>query len=197
MPEKDETRLNIDYEVDYRNVKYPRLEYKTGNLLLILPKDYEDETTILEKHKRWIIRKEQLIKQAIKEAENKILNLNRTDNELKQLVYSTIKSYKKEPHLKVNQVFFRKMRTKWASYSKKRNLTINTLLRYLPRALIEYIIFHEMTHSLERKHNERFWNKIEKRFKDYQKKEKELLIYWFLIQKQCSKLSATTISRPT
>lgn len=127
MPKKDESQLNIDYAVDYRNVKYPRLEYKTGNLLLILPKDYEDETTILDKHRRWILKKEQTIKQALQESEKKTLNLDRTEKELKQLVYSTIESYEKEAHLKVNQVFFRKMRTKWASYNTKRNLTINTL----------------------------------------------------------------------
>lgn len=74
------------------------------------------------------------------------------------------------------------MKTKWGSYSKKGNLTINTLLKYLPDKLIEYIIFHEMAHSIERKHNERFWNIINKKFKDYETKEKNLLVYWFLVQ---------------
>lgn len=183
MPEKNETPTNIDYTVDYRNIKYPRLEYKTGNLHLILPKNYENETTILNKHQKWITRKEQIIKQALKEAENKTLNTTRTEKELKQLVHTTIQNYQKEQHLKVNKVFFRKMRTKWASYSKNRNLTINTQLKHLPKQLIEYIIYHELTHSIERKHNERFWKKIETKFKNHQQTEKELLIYWFLIQK--------------
>ena len=75
------------------------------------------------------------------------------------------------------------MKSKWASCSIKKNLTFNTLLRYLPNFLIKYVVFHEITHLKEKKHNERFWKIIKKEFKDYQKKEKELLIYWFLIQK--------------
>jgi predicted metal-dependent hydrolase len=75
------------------------------------------------------------------------------------------------------------MKTKWASHSRNNNLTVNTLLKHLSNDLIEYIIYHETTHSLERKHNEKFWNIITKKFPDYQTKEKDLLTYWFIIQK--------------
>ena len=187
MPEKDDALTKIEYTVDYRNVKYPRLEFKTGNLLLVLPKDHEGETTILEKHQEWIAKKEQLIKQALIMAEGKTLNFERSVEDLKQIIYSTVQTYKKEMQLKVNEVFFRRMRTKWASYSTKRNLTINTLLRYLPKDLIEYIVFHEMTHSIERKHNERFWKIVNEKFKDSQAKENDLLVHWFLIQRMISK----------
>jgi len=77
----------------------------------------------------------------------------------------------------------KKMKTEWGSYSTKGNLTINTLLKYLPNKLIEYVILHEMTHSQERKHNERFWKIISKKIKEHQKREKDLLVYWFLVQK--------------
>ena len=96
MPEKNKNQLNIDYEVDFRNVKYPRLEYKTGNLILILPKENKDETKILEKHRKWITRKEATIKQAVEEAKKKTLNQDRTDKELRQLVHSTVNKYEKE-----------------------------------------------------------------------------------------------------
>jgi len=195
MPEKAESQqLRIKYEVDYRNVRYPRLEYKTGNLLLILPKDY-DETAILDKHRRWIMHKEQIIKQALETAEEKTLNLDRTDEELRQFVHSTIKRIEKETRININKVFFRRMRTKWGSYSSKRNLTINTLLKYLPEELIDYVIFHELAHSQERKHNERFWEIISRKFKDYQTREKDLLVHWFLVQKlMCSNVCTRNIS---
>jgi len=35
----------------------------------------------------------------------------------------------------------------------------------------------------ERKHNQNFWNLINKKGKDYENEEKDLLTYWFLIQK--------------
>jgi len=42
------------------------------------------------------------------------------------------------------------MKTKWASYSQKGNLTINALLKYLPERLVRYVVFHEMIHSIEK-----------------------------------------------
>ena len=42
---------DINYKTVYRNVKYPRLEFRTGNLLVVLPKEIKNEKYILEKHK--------------------------------------------------------------------------------------------------------------------------------------------------
>ena len=54
-------------------------------------------------------------------------------------------------------------------------------MKYLPQHLIEYIIFHEMVHVIEKKHNNSFCMIIEKRYKDYQGLERELFEYWFII----------------
>jgi len=137
---------------------------------------------LIQKHKKWIYTKNLIIKTALEEAKNKKLNLTRTEKELKEFVHSIANNFARKYNFRINKIYFRKMKTKWGSYNKKGNLTINTLLKYLPDKLIEYIIFHEMAHSIERKHNERFWNIINKKFKDYETKEKNLLVYWFLVQ---------------
>jgi hypothetical protein len=173
-----------EYTVNYRNVKHPRLEFKTGTLLLILPKSAKDEKQTLEKYKKWIQKKELAIKKALEEAQTKNLNLDRTDKELRNLIQTLAKNYQTQLNTKINKIYFKKMKTKWASHSYNGNLTVNTLMKYLPENLIEYITYHEITHSIERKHNERFWNIITKRFKDCPTKEKELFTYWFLIQRQ-------------
>lgn len=184
MDEKVETpKPRIEYEIAYRDIKYPRLEYKTGNLLLILPEDYENEANLLEKHQQWITTKEDIIKQALEESKEKILNLERTVEELKDLVNTIVETCQKGFNFTVNNIFFRRMKTKWGSYSSRGNLTINSLLKYLPERLIDYVIFHELAHSLERRHNERFWNIVRRRFKNYHEQERDLLVYWFLIKK--------------
>ena len=184
MDEKSETQQrDLRYRIDYRNIKYPRLEFKTGSLLLVLPKNYENPTTLIEKHNEWINKKEETIKRALQEAEERDLILTRTVRELKNQVHSIAHSYRKELKFKVDKIYFRKMKTKWGSYSPNRNLTINTFLKYLPERLIEYVIFHELAHSLERKHNEGFWKIVAKKFEDYQAREDELLAYWFLVQR--------------
>ena len=47
----------IDYDVDFRNIKYPRLEFKTGQLILILPERFGDDKDVIKKHEEWIYKK--------------------------------------------------------------------------------------------------------------------------------------------
>ena len=172
---------NIDYNVDYRNIKYPRLEYKTGTLLLVLPKDYQKKEQLLQKHQKWIQRRNQTIQKALQQANNKKLN-NRTLDQLKKLVNTTIQEIQTKHNCRINKVYYRKMKTKWASLSQNNNLTINTLLKHLPQNLIQYVIFHELTHTTQRKHNTTFWKLIAQKYPNHQTKEKQLLTHWFLIQ---------------
>jgi predicted metal-dependent hydrolase len=71
------------------------------------------------------------------------------------------------------------MKTKWASCSTKKNLTINRLMRYLPEHLLEYIIFHEIVHLFEKQHNDRFWEIVAGEYPAYEEIEKDLFVYWF------------------
>jgi predicted metal-dependent hydrolase len=174
-----------EYSVHYRNVKHPRLEFKTGSLLLVLPKSYKSEEQILEKYRNWIQRKQSVIDRALQDAETRSLNKNRTDNELRKLVQKLTQNYQKELETRIDKTYFRRMKTKWASLSHDNNLTVNTLVKYMPENLIEYVIFHELVHSKHgRKHNEEFWKATSKKFKDCKERENQLLIYWFLIQKR-------------
>jgi predicted metal-dependent hydrolase len=171
------------YALDFRDVKHPRLEFKTGTLLLVLPKHYQNEKQTLEKYQRWIQRKQQIITRALEDSRNKNINQNRTEKELRNLVNQTAQNYQTELNTKINHIYFRKMKTKWASHSQNGNLTINTLLKYVPESTIQYVVYHETAHSIESKHNERFWNVISRKFPNYETLEKDLLTYWFLIQK--------------
>lgn len=169
----------MEYRVKYRGIKYPRLEFKTGKLELILPFN-ESPKDIIEKHKHWIMQKQEFINECLKRAKSKKL-VKRDDKQFKTLVNTFVSQISKKLRVKLNKIFYRKMRTKWASCSTKKNLTINTLMKYLPKELIEYIIYHELTHIKEKRHNERFWKIMSKRFKNYQSLETSLFSYWFLV----------------
>jgi predicted metal-dependent hydrolase len=171
-----------EYTVEYRNVKHPRLEFKTGTLLVILPKKGWTPEQVLEKYGGWIKRKQTTIDNAVQQKTQTTINKTRTTKDLKNLVMQFAYTAQKELNTKINKIYLRKMKTKWASHSKSNNLTINTLTKHLPENLVNYIVFHETAHSIERKHNENFWNLIRKRFPDHNAKENDLLTYWFLIQ---------------
>ena len=64
-----------------------------------------------------------------------------------------------EPRLKVavNSFYVQQMKTKWGSCnSGARTLRLNTELAKKPRACLEYIVVHEMSHLLEPTHGPRF-----------------------------------------
>jgi len=172
-----------DYKVEYRNVKHPRCEFKTGTLLIILPKTGWTPQQVLEKYGEWIKRKQATINTAIQQTMEAAIVKPITDSEMRMLVHRYAEAAQKDLNTKINKIYFREMKTKWASHSKKNNLTVNTLLKFLPEDLISYIIYHETAHSLERKHNDNFWNLLKKKQPDYSAKEKNLLTCWFLIQK--------------
>ena len=182
-----------EYNVEYRNVKHPRLEFKTGTLLIILPKTGWTPQQVLEKYGGWIKRKQATINTAIQQTTETAIVKTRTDNQMRMLVRKFAELAQKELNTEINRIYFKKMKTKWASHSQNNNLTINTLLKFLPEDLISYIIYHETAHNLERKHNENFWNLITRKHPDYEAKEKNLLTYWFLIQS----FSEQTITLPS
>ncbi len=173
---------NYSYEVSHRNIKYPRIEIKTGKLLFILPFGYNPDI-LYEKHRSWIYKKINFIEGCLDGARSKEL-VERSDGEFERLVYSIVDRISDVLKVKINQIYFRKMRTKWASISSFKNLTFNRFMKYLPQYLIEYIIYHELVHVIEKKHNNRFWEIVGEKYKDYRKSEKELFEYWFKISEK-------------
>ena len=64
-----------------------------------------------------------------------------------------------EPILGVNaeRVFVQKMKTKWGTCNPdRRSIRLNTDLAKKPPPYLEYILVHELTHLLEKTHNDRF-----------------------------------------
>ena len=171
----------LDYEVKYRPIKYPRIELRTGRIVVILPEGH-DTNKVLQKHEKWIKDKLSIIADALSEAKS-ITLANRSRNDLREIVEKLARSYERELSVKINKIFIRRMKTKWASCSPQRNLTINELAKHLPERLIGYIIYHEMTHLIEKKHNERFWKLVANKYPNYPELERQLLVYWFSIMK--------------
>ncbi len=173
---------DIPYKVSYRNIKYPRIEFITGKLLLVLPLNSRPEV-ILQKHKRWIENKKKLIEECLNHSDG-IQLIKRDDDRFKELIYMNSKNAERDFNVKFHVIYFRRMKTKWASLSSRKSLTINTLMRYLPAHLIKYVVYHEAAHLIEKRHNGRYWEIIQKQFKNYKKMEKDMFVYWFKINKK-------------
>ena len=116
------------------------------------------------------------------ESKTRKLNLKRTDVEFKDMIKEMVDSYSEKLDVKVSQIRFRRMKSRWGSCSSNGNLNFNLYLKFLPVNLIQYIVFHELSHLIEMSHNKQFWNIISGGFPDYKELEDELYIYWLKVK---------------
>ena len=60
----------------------------------------------------------------------------------------------------VGTLFVKSQRTRWASCSAKRNLTLNTKLLFLEPNLVRYVLVHELCHTVHLDHSKEFWRLV-------------------------------------
>ena len=170
----------LDYTVRWRQVKYPRLELVSGRLVVIAPPGYDVEA-LLERRKKWIKRKLSEIAELKKQAAS-LPVLNRSVPELKGILRDFIKQVSEDMETEVRKLILRRMRTKWASMSRRSVLTANSLMRHLPEDLILYVVVHEVAHLKEKRHNSLFWSLVERFYPRVEDAERRLAAYWFALQ---------------
>jgi hypothetical protein len=88
--------LDINYNVIHRDIKFPRLEFRTGKLCLILPKNYTEYDNLIEKHHDWIYNKMTFVNETVNKSTEKIVQTEKTVDELKELIYDYVKKISKK-----------------------------------------------------------------------------------------------------
>ena len=77
--------------------------------------------------------------------------------------------------VKVNEVRIRKMKTRWGTCNRRaRRIWLNLELMKKPATCLEYVVVHELVHLIERKHNNRFKNLMDKHLPEWRKHKDEL-----------------------
>lgn len=59
--------------------------------------------------------------------------------------------------LRYADLAIKNQRTRWGSCSTTGRISLNCKLLFLPRDLVRYVIWHELSHLIESNHSERFW----------------------------------------
>ena len=92
----------------------------------------------------------------------------------RELVKEKLTHFNQFYNFKFNKVFIKRHKRRWGSYSSKRNLNFNYKIIFLPPALADYLIVHELCHLGEMNHSKKFWTLVAHTTKNYKFLNKKL-----------------------
>ena len=76
--------------------------------------------------------------------------------------------------LPYNRLTIRAQKTRWGSCSSRKNINLNYRLLFIDSELVDYILLHELTHTIHMNHSTSFWSTLEKFVPDARLKDKQV-----------------------
>jgi predicted metal-dependent hydrolase len=135
----------------------------------------------LEKAKKFAISKEVWIKRSLIKLKLRVkipLSSNPIDLEYGKSYLSTrLEELSIKHGFKYNKVTIKNQKTRWGSCSGYNNISLNLNLITLPSNLIDYVILHELVHTLIKNHSPLFWSSLDKYVGNAKSLNKELKKY--------------------
>ncbi|MCF8379803.1 MAG: M48 family metallopeptidase [Bacteroidales bacterium] len=74
----------------------------------------------------------------------------------------------------IKEIRVKNMKSRWGSCSSKNNINLNLHLMRLPKHLSDYVILHELVHTVHHNHSQKFWDKLDTYVEDSKTLAKEL-----------------------
>ena len=83
-----------------------------------------------------------------------------------------------ELNLPCRRISVRGQKTRWASCSSQKDISLNYKLLFLPRPLVHYVLVHELCHTVHMNHSDQFWALVAEKLPDYKQRVCELKTGW-------------------
>ncbi|HIK44808.1 MAG TPA: M48 family metallopeptidase [Leptolyngbyaceae cyanobacterium M65_K2018_010] len=81
-------------------------------------------------------------------------------------------------HLPFNRISIRGQKTRWASCSTQKDISLNYKLLFLPPELVHYVFVHELCHTVHMNHSAAFWRLVAEKHPDYQHHRDQIRDGW-------------------
>lgn len=78
-------------------------------------------------------------------------------NNSKNFIFNRLVFFSKKYGLPFNKFSLSSAKTRWGSCSNQNNIRINFKLIMAPIEIIDYVILHELTHTVHKNHSKEFW----------------------------------------
>jgi hypothetical protein len=82
--------------------------------------------------------------------------------EAKQILPKQISELATRYGYQFNKIAIKNLKSRWGSCSSKNNINLNLHLVRLPKHLMEYVLLHELVHTVHKNHGIEFWKELDK-----------------------------------
>lgn len=167
------------HRADFTIIRVPRLRrmslrvQPTGEIVVRAPKSSSEKyiRDFVADHTAWI---EKQIK-----AHSNLVPLTQSElTELRELAKSYLPhrtmELAHELGFSYNRVTCRHQKSRWGSCNHSNNISLNIELMRLPPELRDYIIVHELTHTVHKHHQDAFWDHLERVLPGASKSDKHM-----------------------
>jgi len=89
-------------------------------------------------------------------------------------LYNRLKQLSDELKLPFNRLTIRAQKTRWGSCLSKKNINLNYRLLFIDKKLMDYVLIHELLHTIYLNHSKIFWQQLESYMPDARNRDKQL-----------------------
>ena len=168
----------MDYTVIRSDRKTVALQINwDGELIVRAPKRFPEYKIkkLVEKHKEWIEKKTaEAVKRKEKAQELLPEEITELKNRARDILPKLTDKYARIMGVSYGTVKITSAQKRFGSCSAKNNICFSYILMQYPIEAIEYVVVHELAHTVHHDHSKAFYALIEKHMPDYKQREKLL-----------------------
>ena len=155
-----------------------KLQYTSGEHVFLWGKSYPLEIKYMDMRSKVLLAEERIVIQApmdsTSEQRERCLN-EWYRGQLKEKIPLLIAKWEGIIGVQVQDWGVKKMKTRWGTCNTSaKRIWLNLQLAKKKPECLEYVVVHEMTHLLERNHNQRFYNFMDKFLPEWRRMKDEL-----------------------
>ncbi len=169
---------NIEWILNHKPFKpIPHETYNDFDIYLLLGKEYKLRINYSNHESVMKTNNELIIYTATQQNIEKLLDKYRYDLAevvYNEMLYRCFETMKQELRI-YPKLTIKKSKSRWGCcYPKKNEIMLNLTLIHAPIQLIEYVIYHELTHFVHQNHSSAFHETLKKYVPDEQEKRRTL-----------------------
>lgn len=132
-----------------------RVEHSGKRLIVHFPKEYNPNN-----------------KSHVTKIEKAIMVALRTESE--KILLPRLRELADMYGFRYNSSSIKRVIARWGSCDSRKHITLSIFLIQLPIELIDYVLIHELTHTVQMNHSQSFWTRLELACPDYKQLRKSM-----------------------